>query len=124
VLGLLIGAAVGVAADQPSKNDVAQQRDDARAEAVDLRASLETAQDSASSNSQARDACSRAATDAKDLIAQHENLWSDFSTYMSSPTGSGAEAEIMMHMDSQQQTMVAQRDVVDEELTACRTAVG
>ncbi len=124
VVALVVGVGVGVAAAQPSKNSVADQRNAAQSQVRDLQASLTSAQSSASTSSGARDKCSKAAADAKDLIAQHENLWADFSTYMSSPSGSGAEAEIVLHMDSQQQTMITQRDVVNEELAACRAAVG
>lgn len=124
VIALLVGLGVGVAVAQPSKNDVASQRNEARAQVADLQKQLTTAQGNATTSSGARDKCSKAATDAKDLIAQHENLWSDFDTFMGTPSDSAAEAEMMQHMNTQQQTMTAQRDIVNEELSACRNAVG
>lgn len=124
VVALIVGAGIGVLATQSSTNDMADQRDAARSEIADLQRDLSTAQSSAAASSTARDACSRAATDAKDLIAQHENLWTDLDTYFSAPANSAAEAEMIQHMNSQQQTMVAQRDIVNEELSDCRRAVG
>lgn len=124
VIALIVGVGVGVAAAQPSKNDVADQRDAAKAQVADLQRDLSAAQNAGTASSGARDKCSRAATDAKDLIAQHENLWSDFDTYMRTVSNSAAEAEMLQHMNTQQQTMVTQRDVVNEELAACRNAVG
>ena len=124
VIALLVGLGVGVAVAQPSKNDVASQRNEARAQVADLQKQLTTSQCNATTSSGARDKCSKAATDAKDLIAQHENLWSDFDTFMGTPSDSAAEAEMMQHMNTQQQTMTAQRDIVNEELSACRNAVG
>ncbi len=124
VIALIVGVGVGVAAAQPAKNDVADQRDAAKAQVADLQQDLTTAQNANSASSGARDKCSRAATDAKDLIAQHENLWSDLDTYMGTANNSAAEAEMIQHINTQQQTMVAQRDVVNEELAACRNAVG
>ena len=124
VIALLVGLGVGVAVAQPSKNDVASQRNEARAQVADLQKQLTTSQGNATTSSGARDKCSKAATDAKDLIAQHENLWRDFDTYMGTPSNSAAEAEMVQHMNTQQQTMTAQRDIVNEELSACRNAVG
>jgi uncharacterized membrane-anchored protein YhcB (DUF1043 family) len=124
VIALLVGLGVGVAVAQPSKNDVASQRNEARAQVADLQKQLTTSQGNATTSSGARDKCSKAATDAKDLIAQHENLWSDFDTFMGTPSNSAAEAEMIQHMNTQQQTMTAQRDVVNEELAACRSALG
>lgn len=124
VIALVVGVGVGVLAAQPSKNDVADQRDAARSQATELQKELSASQSSSSASSGARDKCSKAATDAKDLIVQHENLWSDFDTYMGTPSDSAAEAEMIQHMNTQQQTMTAQRDVVNEELAACRNALG
>jgi len=124
VIALVVGVGVGMLAAQPSKNDVADQRDAARSQATELQKELSASQSSSSASSGARDKCSKAATDAKDLIVQHENLWSDFDTFMGTPSNSAAEAEMIQHMNTQQQTMTAQRDVVNEELAACRSALG
>jgi uncharacterized membrane-anchored protein YhcB (DUF1043 family) len=124
VIALVVGVGVGMLAAQPSKNDVADQRDAARSQATELQKELSASQSSSSASSGARDKCSKAATDAKDLIIQHENLWSDFDTYMGTPSNSAAEEEMVQHMNTQQQTMTAQRDVVNEELSACRNALG
>ena len=123
VLALIVGVGVGFAAAQPSKNDAIEQRDAAEAQVTQSQQDLETAQANVAADDAAHIKCEKAATDAKDLIAQHENLWADFATYMSTPVGSAAEAQIRSHMDEQQQTMMAQRDVVDADLEACVAAI-
>jgi cytoskeletal protein RodZ len=131
VIALLIGLGVGFVAAQPSKNDVTKQKNAAQLQVTQLQqdlataqSSLTTAQNSSTANATARTTCSKAATDARDLIAQHENLWQDFSDYLAAPYGSAAEAQIQSHMSDQQQTMTAQRDVVNAEISACTAALG
>ena len=124
VVALIVGLGVGVAAAQPSKNDAVEQRDAARVEVTDLQRELDVTRSNASASSGARDRCSKAATDAKDLISQWENFWNDYRAWLQTTVDSAAEAEMEAHMTSQAATMDAQRDVVNEELSDCRSAVG
>ena len=63
---------------QSSKNDAIEQRDAAEAQVTQLQQELETAQANVAADDAAHIKCEKAATDTKDLIAQHRNLWADY----------------------------------------------
>jgi hypothetical protein len=123
VLALLIGATIGYAASMPAKNDVTKQRDAATAQVTQLQNDLDKSNAAGSSASSARDKCSKAAVDAKDLIDQDQNLWNDFATLMNMTPGSPEEIAQEQHMNTQADTMDAQSRVVTDELATCRAAV-
>jgi len=122
VLALIIGAGIGYAAAMPSKNDITKQRDAAQAQASQLQASLSQNEADELNATNAKDKCSKAATDASDLVKQWENVMTDIDNYMASSIGSTTEAELAAHIDEQFQTMDAQKDIVTSELTACQIA--
>ena len=123
VMALLIGAGIGYGAAMPSKNDVSKQRDAAQAQVTQLQSDLSAAQTSGASASSAKDKCSKAATDASDLVKQWNNVMGDISNYMAAASGSATEAELDAHITAQFQTMDAEDAIVTTELAQCQVAV-
>ena len=137
-LALLVGAALGYAAGLPGRNALqddkaavetarAQVQSDLDATRKDLTATrdrLAGIETSATASSQAKAACSTAATDAGDLITQYENLLSDFDAFAQTPAGSAAEGQMAAHLNEQIDRMSAQYVTVLDELKTCAKAVG
>jgi len=123
VLALLLGAGVGYAIGVPGKNRAVNDKNAAQEQVTSLQQELSTVQASAASVSSARDTCSKAATDAGDLLGQWDNFWSDYGAYLDTPVGSAAEASMKQHMNDQLGRMELQSIVVEDELSSCRKAV-
>lgn len=121
---LVVGAGIGVAASQPSINNVKDEkavlvveRDEAAAQADQLQATLDSSQE-------ARDTCRQATADAKDLLDQQSNFADDYAAYWATEVGSAAEATWMEHMNEQQAQMERQLVLVQSEIADCQSAIG
>jgi predicted membrane-bound mannosyltransferase len=130
VFALLIGAGIGFAASQPSKNDMKTQRDSAQAQVTQiqgqvtqLEGEVASQKDAAASATSARDECSKAAVDASDLIGQDRNLLQDISQLIGMTPGTPEEVALEQHMNTQAESMDAQSKVVTQELASCKAAV-
>ena len=131
VLALLLGAVVGYVVGVPQRNSLKDDKAAVEAQLTDTQRQLASAQSeldttksqlgTATTGAAAKGVCLKAATDANDLLDQWENWLNDFVTYMQSPAGSAAEAQIQTHMTDQEGQMTQQTQVVRLELLDCQT---
>jgi hypothetical protein len=123
-VAVIVGIGIGFAASQPSKNSLQDDKKAAQAQVSSLQTQVDQLNSSVGAAQTARTTCQKAAADAKDLADQYDNFLGDFFEYLSTATGSAAEASWIEHMNTQQVQMAAQKDAVSSELSACTTALG
>lgn len=123
LVALVVGAGIGYAASIPGTNSTRDDRTAALAQVRDLQTKVNDLQSSVGANQTARDTCTKAATDASDLVDQYDNFLSDFQNYLATEPGSAAEAQWIQHMDDQWARMEQQYDTVKAELQDCKAAV-